>query len=168
MSKVKPKPAANKREIRCYLCGHRFDVSTLTMSVPCPKCNRALKVEDVVVKSYVPVNDLQTCGKITVAKNGRVVAKMIRSGEGIECEGTLEGTIETDGDMVFGPKASWKGKTLCSRRLVIAEGAQLMGAIKVPWQRVESHAGPATAPARPARTENGALSSDAIESPDEG
>src|SRR6267142_4567300 len=120
-----------RRNIRCYLCGHRFEVSTRTMSVPCPKCNRALMVEDVVVKSYLPVNDLQTCGKITVAKNGRIVAKIIRSGDGIECEGAVEGTIETDGPMLFGPKASWKGGTLFSGKLEIAEGAKLIGAIKV-------------------------------------
>ena len=133
-------PATARRDIRCYLCGHRFEVSTRTMSVPCPKCNRALKVEDVVVKSYLPVNDLQTCGKITVTKSGRVVAKVIRSGDGIECEGALEGAIETDGTMLFGPKASWKGGLLCSRKLEIADGAKLIGAIKVPWTRPEPDA----------------------------
>src|SRR5688572_13538008 len=110
-----------KRAIRCYLCGHGFDVSTRTMSVPCPKCNKALKVEDVNIKTYLPVNDLQTCGKITVAKNGRVVAKLIQAGDGIECEGTLEGAIKTTGDLTFGPKASWKGKTLHSKTLRIAD-----------------------------------------------
>jgi cytoskeletal protein CcmA (bactofilin family) len=89
-------------------------------------------VEDVVVKTYLPVNDLQTCGKITVAKNGRVVAKVIRAGDGIECEGVLEGAIQTDGDLALGPKASWKGKTLHSRTLHIADGAKLQGYIKVP------------------------------------
>lgn len=129
---------AARRQIRCYLCGHRFEVSARTMSVPCPKCNKALKVEDVVVKSYLPVNDLQTCGKIMVSKSGRVVAKLIRSGEGIECEGTLEGAIETDGDILLGPKATWKGTTLCSRSLEVAEGAKLLGIVRVPWSRAEN------------------------------
>lgn len=130
--------AATKRAIRCYLCGHRFDVSARTMSVPCPKCNKALKVEDVTIKTYLPVNDLQTCGKITVAKNGRVVAKLIRAGDGIECEGVLEGAIETDGDFALGPKASWKGKALHSKSLHIAEGAKLHGYVKVPALPLES------------------------------
>ncbi len=129
-----------RREVRCYLCGHRFEVSARAMSLPCPKCHKALKVEDVLVKSYMPVTDLQTCGKITIAKNGRVVAKLIRSGEGIECEGVLEGTIETDGDVVLGPKASWKGKVLCSRSLAIAEGAKLDGIVRSPWIRPEPDA----------------------------
>jgi hypothetical protein len=132
MAKIKPQ---SKREIRCYLCGHRFEVSPRTMSVPCPHCNKALKVEDINVKTYLPVNDLQTCGKISVAKNGRVVAKIIRSGDGIECEGTLEGVIETDGEMLLGPKSSWKGTMLQSRTLNITDGAKLVGHVKVPFNR---------------------------------
>lgn len=124
-----------RRSIRCYLCGHVFDVSSMTMSVPCPHCNKALKVEDVHVKTYVPVNDLQTCGKITVAKNGRVVARMIRAGEGIDCEGTLEGAIEADDHMMLTAKSTWKGKTLVTRSLVVEDGAKLHGHIKVPWER---------------------------------
>lgn len=134
MAKVK---APVRREIRCYLCGHRFEVSPRTMSVPCPRCNKALKVEDILIKTYLPVNDLQTCGKIIIAKNGRVVAKLIRSGDGIECEGALEGVIETDGELNLGPKASWKGKNLYSRALAIADGAQLVGYVKVPYHRPE-------------------------------
>jgi hypothetical protein len=132
MSKSPP-----KRAIRCYLCGHRFEVSTRTMSVPCPKCNKALKVEDIAIKSYLPVNDLQTCGSISVAKNGRVVAKIIRAGGGIACEGTLEGVIETDGDLSLGPKSTWKGKSLHSRSLHIAEGAILVGYVKVPSDKID-------------------------------
>lgn len=126
-----------RRQIRCYLCGHRFEVSTRTMSVPCPKCNKALKVEDILIKSYLPVNEVQTCGKITIAKNGRVVAKLIRCGDGIECEGTLEGAIETDGELMLGPKASWKGKTLYSKSLAISDGAKLVGYVKVPFQPLD-------------------------------
>jgi hypothetical protein len=126
-----------RRDIRCYLCGHRFEVSTRTMSVPCPKCNKALKVEDVEIKSYLPVNDVQTCGRITVAKNGRVVAKIVRSGQGIECEGTLEASIETDAELTLGPKATWKGKSLYSLSLEIADGAKLQGYVKVPHVRPE-------------------------------
>src|SRR5262245_15896903 len=109
MAKHAAQSSTAKREIRCYFCGHRFGVSARTMSVPCPHCNKALKVEDITVKSYLPVNDLQTCGRITIAKNGRVVAKVIRSGDGIDCEGTLEGAIETDGPISLTDKASWKG-----------------------------------------------------------
>jgi hypothetical protein len=134
-SKTTTPQTTPRRHIRCYLCGHHFDVSGMTMSVPCPRCNKALKVEDVHVKTYVPVNDLQTCGRITVAKNGRVVAKVIRAGAGIECDGTLEGAIEADNHVTLTGKSTWKGKTLQAPSLVIDEGAKLLGHVRVPWQR---------------------------------
>ena len=129
--------APARRDVRCYLCGHRFEVSAKTMSTPCPGCHRALKVEDVVIKSYLPVNDLQTCGKITITKRGRVAAKLIQAGEGIFCEGSIEGSVETDGEVLLGAKASWKGDTLQSRKLTMAVGASVAGWVTVPWVRDE-------------------------------
>ncbi|MHC4949174.1 MAG: polymer-forming cytoskeletal protein [Planctomycetota bacterium] len=105
------------------------------MSTTCPGCHKAIKVEDVVVKSYLPVNDLQTCGRIRVTRRGRVAAKRVQSGDGVICEGTIEGSIETDGAVELGPKATWKGKKLQSRSLAIANGATLTGVICVPWER---------------------------------
>jgi hypothetical protein len=124
-----------RRVIRCYLCGQSQEVSTRTLSSNCPGCHRAIKVEDVVVKSYLPVNDLQTCGKITITAKGRVAAKRIQSGDGIVCEGTMEGTVETDGEVVMGKKASWRGRSLHCRTLLIADGARLDGNLVVPWSR---------------------------------
>ena len=127
-----------KRTIRCYLCGRESEVSARTMSTTCPGCNKAIKVEDVVIKTYLPVNDLQTCGKITITKRGRVAAKRIQSGEGIECDGAMEGLVETDGVVKLGPKALWKGSHLCSRSLNITPGARLVGVITVPWKRADT------------------------------
>jgi hypothetical protein len=108
------------------------------MSTACPGCNRAIKIEDVVIKTYLPVNDLQTCGKITITKKGRVAARIISSGEeGIDCEGIMEGAVESDGEVRFGPQASWKGKSLTGRALHIEDGAKLNGLIVVPYRRQE-------------------------------
>ena len=107
------------------------------MSTTCPGCNRAIKIEDVLVKSYVPVNELQTCGRIKITKRGRVAARQIQSGEGIECEGAIDANIETEGTMKLGPKAVWRGRTLQSQSLAIADGARLEGDIIVPWTRAE-------------------------------
>jgi hypothetical protein len=123
--------------IRCYLCGHGFEVSPRTLSVPCPACHRAIKVEDVIVKSYLPVNDLQTCGRITITPKGRVAARRIQCGDGIVCEGAMEGAVQTDGGVELGPRASWKGPELQGRSLTIADGATLHGQITVPWMRHE-------------------------------
>jgi cytoskeletal protein CcmA (bactofilin family) len=124
-----------RRTIRCYLCGHVLDVSTRALSINCPGCHRAIKIEDVVVKSYLPVNDLQTCGRITITSRGRVAAKRIQSGDGIVCEGTMEGTVETEGEVTLGPKASWRGRALQCRLLSIADGAKVDGNLVVPWTR---------------------------------
>ena len=126
-----------KRTVRCYLCGRGFEVSPRAMSTTCPGCHKAIKIEDLVVKSYIPVVDLQTCGRIRITKRGRVAAKRIQCGDGIVCEGAMEGSIETDGDVHMGPKAYWKGKTLQSRALEIAAGAKLIGVVVVPWRRLE-------------------------------
>ncbi len=143
MAKAKGKKKTAARQlVRCYLSGHRFAVSTRTTSTSCPGCQKAILDEDVVVKSYVPVNDLQTCGLIKITKRGRVAAKRIQSGAGIVCEGAMEGTIETDGEVQLGPKASWKGKLLQSRALAVADGAKLLGIVTVPWQRPESEQRP--------------------------
>ena len=127
--------AAAKRTVRCYFCGHGLVVSARAMSTTCPGCHKAIKIEDLVVKSYVPVVDLQTCGQIRITKRGRVAAKLIQSGDGIICDGAMEGVVETDGDVMMGPKAFWKGKTLQSRSLEIAAGAKLVGVVTVPWHR---------------------------------
>ncbi len=129
--------AVTTRDIRCYLCGHRFTVSMRAMSTTCPGCHKAIKIEDVIVKTYIPVVDLQTCGRIKITKRGRVAARRIQSGDGIDCDGIMEGAIETDGDVHFGPKSSWKGKSLLSRTIDIAAGAKLIGIVTVPWHRPE-------------------------------
>lgn len=110
-------------------------MSARAMSTTCPGCHKAIKIEDIVVKSYVPVVDLQTCGRIRIAKRGRVAAKRLQCGDGLTCDGAIEGAIETDGDVRMGPKSSWKGKTLMSRSLEIAAGAKLVGVVTVPWHR---------------------------------
>ena len=138
VKKPKAKKTSAKQAVRCYLCGYRFAVSLRTMSSSCPGCNKAIIIEDLVVKSYVPVTALQTCGKIKITKRGRVAARRIQSGGGIVCDGVMEGAIETDGEVQMGPKASWKGSLLQSRSLAIADGAKLIGLVSVPWTRPSS------------------------------
>ncbi len=130
--KVKTVP---RRIIHCYLCGHSQEVSGKAMSTTCPSCHKAIRIEDLIIKTYTPVNDLETCGRIKVKKRGRVAAKRVRAGDGIECEGTIHGAVETPGDIAFGPKAEWRGSTLRSSRLIVADGVKLEGHIRVPWAR---------------------------------
>jgi hypothetical protein len=109
------------------------EVSLKTLSTTCPGCHKAIMVEDVIVKSYVPVNDLQTCGHITVTKKGRVVAKRVMAGAGLTCEGVVEASLEVAGPIELGSKASWKGRELRTPALRIEDGAELEGRVHVPW-----------------------------------
>jgi hypothetical protein len=87
-AKPKPKPRpkeAPKRFVRCYFCGRDQEVSPRALSASCPGCHKAIRIEDLNVNTYVPVNDLQTCGSITVTKKGRIAAKRIQSGGDVEC-----------------------------------------------------------------------------------
>ena len=106
-------------------------VSDRAMSTTCPVCHKAIKVEDVTVKSYVPVNDLQTCGSVHVTRRGRVAARTIQVGAGLECEGTIEASIECAGEVSIGPKATWKGPMLRARVLHLRDGASLDGYVDV-------------------------------------
>ena len=124
-----------RRDIRCYLCGHIFEVSARTMSTSCPKCHKAIKVEDIVVKTYMPVNDVQTTGSIRVTPRGRIAARQVRSGVGISCDGSIEGSVETEGHILLGGKSIWKGPDLKSTTLKVVDGAQIYGHVTVPWDR---------------------------------
>ena len=126
-----------RREVSCYYCRHAIDVSSMSMSTACPNCHKAIKIEDVVIKTYLPVNDLLTCGEITVTRRGRVVARNIHAGNGITCEGTIEGEVVSEGTISLGPKSEWKGKMLSTDHLEIAEGATMVGRICVPLQKDE-------------------------------
>ena len=121
-----------RRQVRCYFCGHILDVSGKTLSTTCPGCHKAIKVEDVVIKTYLPVNDVQTCGMITVTKRGRIAARRVQSGDGVVCEGSIEGKVETPGPVQLGPKSSWKGPALTSKTLAVDDGAKLVGHVTVP------------------------------------
>ena len=128
---------AVNRQIACYHCGHLLDVSAKAMSTTCPGCHKAIKVEDLVVKTYVPVNDLQTCGKIRVTKRGRVAAKNVHSGDTLWLEGSIEGSVIADGNIKLGPKSSWKGKKLAGPKLIVQDGAALDGFVQVGPEFVE-------------------------------
>ena len=134
---------AVNREITCYHCGYRLEVSSKAMSTTCGGCHKAIKVEDLVVKTYVPVNALQTCGKIRITRRGRVAAKQVHSGGTLWLEGAIEGSVAADGNIKLGPKSSWKGKKLTGPLLVVQDGAALDGFVQVGPEVVEPRDGTA-------------------------
>ena len=96
------------------------------MSIPCPNCNKPVLIEDVIVKGYKGVISLETCGKLIVARRGRVVAQQrIVAHGGIEVEGTVEGPqVYSGGTVRIGPKGTWKGD-LKAPALEVQDGAKI-------------------------------------------
>lgn len=101
--------APAKRTVQCYLCARRFEISSIAATVSCPGCFKPLLVEDVVVKSYQAVKKIQTCGRITVQKRGRVVADLIEGHEGVEVLGICHANVVSGRKVWVGPKAELKG-----------------------------------------------------------
>jgi cytoskeletal protein CcmA (bactofilin family) len=79
------------------------------MSTSCPKCYKALIIEDIVIKTAHAVRKVQTCGKVLVEPKGRLIAASIEAAQGIEVLGVLEGNAISGGPVRIGEKAQWKG-----------------------------------------------------------
>lgn len=117
---------ATPRPVHCYHCGHRFEVSLRTMSLPCPQCHRTLVVEDVVIRNYRPVKTLATCGRLIVRRGGRVVAQTIEAHAGVECHGAVHASVRSGGPVTLGARAEWKGD-LAAPSLQVKNGARVLG-----------------------------------------
>src|SRR5690606_167050 len=128
------KPPGPPRRITCYHCGRSQEVSGRTSSTVCPACSRTLVVEDIVVKAYKGVRNVETCGRLIVTRKGRVVAQQrIVAHGGIELEGKLEcQEALVTGAVVMGEKAEWRGD-LTALSLSVADGAIIRrGFFRVP------------------------------------
>lgn len=120
--------AAASHHVHCYHCGHRIEVGRRTMSTSCPGCSKPVIVEDIVVKTYKAVVNVETCGKLIVPKRGRVVAqRRVVAHGGIEVEGSLQcGEAISAGPVTIAAKAEWKGD-LRAISLTVAAGAKIFG-----------------------------------------
>ena len=98
------------------------------MSTSCPECNLPLVIEDVVVKSYMGVNTLETCGRLVIPKRKHIVVQAhVVAHAGIEVNGRLEcRQAISQGPVVLGPKAVWRGD-LRAPSLVVNPGAKIHG-----------------------------------------
>jgi DNA-directed RNA polymerase subunit RPC12/RpoP len=100
---------AHLRPVQCYHCRTTLEVSVRAMTVSCPACHKKLLVEDVTVDGAQSVTNLQTCGKVVVNKNGRVIAKLVEAHGGVEVYGVMEAKVVSGAPVFIGPQAQWKG-----------------------------------------------------------
>ncbi len=108
------KKAVTPRTVQCYLCRHRFEVSTRAQSTSCPGCHKPIMVEDFILKKNKPsllmVTKVQTCGKIVIPKRARIVADLVEAHDGIKVLGHMEAHKVLSGRVVvIGRKGHWRG-----------------------------------------------------------
>lgn len=103
------KKRVGPRMVQCYLCRRRFEVGAKAMTVSCPGCHKPLLVQDVVVKTLQAVKRLQTCGRITVQKKGRIIAELVEAHEGLDVRGVVQAKVVCGALVRLGPTARWRG-----------------------------------------------------------
>jgi len=116
--------ASTPREVRCYHCGHRFEVSARAMTGSCPGCYGSLMLDDLVIKNTQSYRKLQTCGKIHIQARGRVIADLVDAAEGITVTGKLEAKAYRGGPVSIGPRALWKANC-AAPSLEVAPGGKV-------------------------------------------
>lgn len=117
---------SSARSVRCYLCGHVFEIPPGAMTTSCPGCFKRVVIEDIVVKTAQGNTVLGTCGRLIVQARASVVARKITAIQGVEVLGTLESAVESDGTVRLGATAKWKGDCT-ARAMVVEPGATISG-----------------------------------------
>jgi len=81
--------------------------------------------DEHITKLRGPLKELRTCGKITVAKRGRLIAESIEAHGGIECLGIIDAKHVLCGNTVtLGPKSNYHGD-LTAPNVVMQKGAKV-------------------------------------------
>lgn len=127
--------------VYCYHCGRLLKVGLRTKSTLCGSCNKNVLVEDIVVKTYYGVTNIETCGKLIVKKRGHAAAlHRVVALEGIEVQGQLHCEYAlTAGPTYIGKKAEWKGN-LATPSLTTEPGCVITdGYFTVPIDPLEEH-----------------------------
>lgn len=114
------------RSVRCYHCGHELEVGGKTQSTSCPACNTRVIVQDIEVTVLTPVHEIQTCGRLVVAKKGSVIASRVRALGGVFVLGHLEANVSSGGPVHIAAGARWRGDCRAPS-VTIEAGARIEG-----------------------------------------
>ena len=141
MAKARP---PDERRILCTSCGGVLQVSSAAKSVNCHHCHGRVICEALVLKDYVAVRKLRTANHIHIKKRGNIRAAIWS--EGLVIEGRLNGEAIVLGDILVTKRAEVHAH-LRARRLVVEEGAVLVGEMRIGPQHIPQIADAASAPA---------------------
>src|SRR6185295_14952137 len=101
-------PSDDRATIVCLHCGKPQDVGRKAMTITCRHCSKSLRLEDLRFKEYQARRVIETCGIITVEKNGNVIADKVHCG-GLVVRGKLRGAILSRGPVRVGDAADIRG-----------------------------------------------------------
>jgi Polymer-forming cytoskeletal len=115
--------------IRCIYCQMPQNVSRRALTLTCKFCNKTLKIEALTVKNYLARRAVETCGPLTVERNGQIVSDRIVCGS-LVVRGRIKSDILCHGPMLVSPEAQIRGDVTASS-LAVGEGADLQGRYRV-------------------------------------
>ncbi|MGH7177203.1 MAG: polymer-forming cytoskeletal protein [Tepidisphaeraceae bacterium] len=115
----------DRAAITCLYCGKAQEVGRRAMTITCKFCSKSLKLEDLRVKEYQARRAIETCGIVTIEKQGNVIADRIHCG-GLIVRGKVKGAIESRGPVLVGPAAEISGD-VTAPTLAVGAGAILHG-----------------------------------------
>jgi len=111
--------------IVCLYCVKPQEVSRRAKSVTCRYCYKALRIEDLPIKTYEARRAIEVVGVVTIEKKGHVVADRIVC-NGLIVRGKAKGHVTSRGPVLIGPDAELKGD-VTAPTLAVGAGAILEG-----------------------------------------
>ncbi|HUO08758.1 MAG TPA: polymer-forming cytoskeletal protein [Phycisphaerae bacterium] len=132
MVQAMPRVTASTANVRpdrcCVYCGNGVYAPRGAGKIRCPKCFNDLPVQDVTLKGDVAEEAIITAGKITVAEDARVAAKLVATT--IDIAGRVLGDVLASNLCTIRETGKQAGKILC-RRLDLKPGAEIDGAVEL-------------------------------------
>lgn len=118
--------AGSSRQVRCYHCTERIEVSDNALSLSCPCCCKRIVIQDLVVSGIYAGTKVQTCGRVVVERKGDLSAASVQASGGVFVDGAIKANVRSLGPVVIGAKARWKGD--CDApKIEIEPGATIEG-----------------------------------------
>src|SRR5271168_561441 len=108
MSAPDPSREDDRLHIDCIYCNQTQSVSRRAIIVTCKHCNKRITIESMTIERYQARRSIETCGSLTVEKDGNVFSDRILCGSLI-VRGRVRGNIISHGPVLIGPEAQVKG-----------------------------------------------------------
>jgi cytoskeletal protein CcmA (bactofilin family)/predicted RNA-binding Zn-ribbon protein involved in translation (DUF1610 family) len=124
------------REICCFSCGHKQQVSTAAQSSQCPHCSSYIDLRDFKIAGPFG-RSIQTQGDVLITSKGDITSSKIACGSAI-IEGKLRGNLSCTGEV----RVRFHGKILGgveAQHLIIEKKANVEFVRPVKVQSIEIH-----------------------------